>query len=282
VIDRPGLAAFLRRRRESLQPEDVGLPRGHRRRTSGLRREEVAALCHMSTDYYARLERERGPQPSEQMIASIAQGLHLSLDERDHLFRLAGHHPPVRGADSDHVNPGMLRILDRLDDTPAEIVTELGETLCQSPLGVALTGDTTGFTGPARSSGYRWFTDPATRRLYAPEDHRFLSRMYASGLRGILALRGPASRAAHLADLLLAQSAEFRALWEDHEIGIHPHETKRFVHPELGRLELNCQRLLDPQQSHSLMVYTAVPGSESHEKLQLLSVIGTQTVRSDG
>ena len=83
-IDRAGLAAFLRRRRESLQPEDVGLPRGQRRRTDGLRREEVALLSHMSTDYYARLERERGPQPSEQMLASIAQGLHLSLDERDH------------------------------------------------------------------------------------------------------------------------------------------------------------------------------------------------------
>ncbi|BCJ70346.1 helix-turn-helix domain-containing protein [Polymorphospora rubra] len=96
VIDRTGLAEFLRRRRESLQPEDVGLPRGQRRRTTGLRREEVASLCHMSTDYYSRLERERGPQPSEQMIASIAQGLHLSLDERDHLFRLAGHNPPTR------------------------------------------------------------------------------------------------------------------------------------------------------------------------------------------
>ena len=95
VIDRPGLAAFLRVRREALQPEDVGLPRGSRRRTSGLRREEVAALCHMSTDYYSRLEREKGPQPSEQMIASIAQGLHLSLDERDHIFRLAGHRPGV-------------------------------------------------------------------------------------------------------------------------------------------------------------------------------------------
>jgi transcriptional regulator with XRE-family HTH domain len=83
MIDRAGLAAFLRHRRESLQPDDVGLPRGSRRRTSGLRREEVAALCHVSTDYYARLERERGPQPSVQMIASIAQGLHLSLDERD-------------------------------------------------------------------------------------------------------------------------------------------------------------------------------------------------------
>jgi transcriptional regulator with XRE-family HTH domain len=278
MIDRTGLAGFLRRRREALQPEDVGLPRGRRRRTSGLRREEVAALCHMSTDYYARLERERGPQPSEQMIASIAQGLHLSLDERDHLFRLAGHHAPTRGADSEHVSPGLLRILDRLADTPAEIVTELGETLRQSPLGVALTGDTTGYTGPARSRGYRWFTDPATRRLYAPDDHPFLSRMYASGLRGIVTLRGPGSRAAQLAELLLARSEEFRGLWDEHEIGIRPHDTKNFVHPELGALELNCQTLLDPQQSHLLFVYTAVPGSESHDKLQLLSVIGTQAL----
>lgn len=96
-IDRTGLADFLRHRREALQPEDVGLPRGQRRRTGGLRREEVAVLCHMSTDYYARLERARGPQPSEQMIASIAQGLHLNIQERDHLFRLAGHAPPARG-----------------------------------------------------------------------------------------------------------------------------------------------------------------------------------------
>lgn len=278
MIDRAGLAAFLRRRRESLQPEDVGLTRGHRRRTSGLRREEVAALCHMSTDYYARLERERGPQPSEQMIASIAQGLHLSLDERDHLFRLAGQHPPARGAASEHISPGLLRILDRLTDTPAEIVTELGETLRQSPLGVALTGNTTDFTGPARSIGYRWFTDPASRELYAPEDHPFLSRMWAAGLRGIVTLRGPDSRAAHFADLLLAQSEEFRRLWEVHEIGVRPHDVKRFVHPEVGTLELNCQRLLDPQQSHALLVYTAVPGSESYEKLELLSVLGTQAV----
>lgn len=275
VIDRRGLAEFLRRRRESLQPEDVGLPRGTRRRTTGLRREEVASLCHMSADYYARIERERGPQPSEQMIASIAQGLHLSLDERDHLFRLAGHHPPTRGAAGEHISPGLLRVLDRLDDTPAEITTELGETLRQSPLGVALTGDTTRFTGPARSSGYRWFTDPASRRLHAPEDHSFLSRMYAGGLREIVALRGPESRAAQLADLLLARSEEFRRIWDDHEVGIRPHEVKRYVHPELGRLELNCQRLIDPGQSHSLMVYTAVPGTESYEKLQLLSVIGT-------
>ncbi|MEZ7124842.1 helix-turn-helix transcriptional regulator [Nonomuraea sp. AD125B] len=278
MIDRAGLAEFLRNRREALQPEDVGLPRGPRRRTSGLRREEVASLCNMSADYYARLERERGPQPSLQMLASIAQGLHLSLDERDHLFRLAGHNPPARGTSGDHISPGLLRILDRLTDTPAEIVTELGETLRQTPMGVALTGDTTRYTGPARSIGYRWFTDPAARRLYAPGEHAFLTRMYASGLREIVTLRGPGSRAAHLADLLLADSEEFRRVWQDHEIGIRPKDVKHFVHPEVGALELTCQRLIDPDQAHWLLVYTAVPGSESHEKLQVLSVIGTQTL----
>ncbi|MEV1294524.1 helix-turn-helix transcriptional regulator [Pseudonocardia sp. NPDC049635] len=273
MIDRAGLAAFLRKRREAMQPEDIGLPRGRRRRTAGLRREEVAALCHMSADYYARLERERGPQPSEQMLAAIAQGLHLSLDERDHLYRLAGRPAPARGSTSEHISPGLVRILDRLTDTPAEVVTELGETLRQTPLGVALTGDATAFTGPARSRGYRWFTDPASREIHPPSDHVLMSRIYASGLRGLAALRGPGSRAAQFADLLLARSEEFRTLWEAHEIGVTPQEVKRMVHPELGVLELNCQTLLDPYQSHRLLVYTAPPGSESHEKLQLLSVI---------
>ncbi|WP_166846046.1 helix-turn-helix transcriptional regulator [Isoptericola sp. BMS4] len=274
MIDRAGLAGFLRTRREALQPEDVGLPRGSRRRTSGLRREEVAALCHMSADYYARLERQRGPHPSPQMVASIAQGLHLTRAERDHLFRLAGHEPPVPGAGGDHLSPGVLRIVDRLDDTPAEVVTELGETLRQTRLGVALVGDLTRYTGPSRSIGYRWFTDPATRALYPPEDHDFYSRMYVSGLRRVLTLRGPGSRAEHLAELLAARDAEFRALWKEHEIGVLPRQVKRFLHPEVGLLELHCQTMLDPEQSHALLVYTAVPGSESHEKLRLLSVVG--------
>jgi len=278
VIDRAGLADFLRHRRESLQPEDVGLPRGQRRRTAGLRREEVAAICHISADYYSRLERERGPHPSEQMIASIAQGLHLSLDERDHLFRLAGHNPPTRGSASEHISPGLLRIFDRLTDTPAEIVTELGETLRQTPLGVALTGDLTRYTGPARSIGYRWFTDPDTRALYHPDDHELHSRVFASGLRRLVTLRGSTSSAAHLLRLLTARSEEFRAVWNEHEVGIRYNDTKRYVHPEVGVLEVTCQILLDPDQSHSLLVYTAVPGSESYEKLQLLSVIGSQQI----
>jgi transcriptional regulator with XRE-family HTH domain len=276
VIDREGMAGFLLRRRQALQPEDVGLPRGPRRRTSGLRREEVAALCHMSPDYYARIERGTGPQPSEQMVASIAQGLHLTVDERDHLFALAGHRPPARGVSADHISPGLLRVLDRLHDTPAEIVTELGETLRQTPLGVALTGDMAALPGSMRSIGYRWFADPASRSLYRADEHEYLSRLWVSGIREVLGRRGRPSRAATLCDDLLERSAEFRELWDEHEVGLRPHETKHFVHPELGDLELTCQSLLDPVQSHSLLVYTATPGSESHEKLQLLAVLGAQ------
>lgn len=276
-IDRTALAEFLRLRRESLQPEDVGLPHGQRRRTSGLRREEVASLSHMSTDYYSRIEQERGPQPSEQMIASIAQGLHLSLEERDHLFRLAGHTPPSRGGGTDHISPGLLRIFDRLQDTPAEIVSELGETLRQTPLGAALTGDLTSYTGPSRSIGYRWFMDAATRARYAVEDHDHLGRLFASGLRGTVTLRGPSSRAARYVEQLLDESELFRTVWALQEVGLRPTETKHFVHPELGGIELTCQSLLDPEQSHMLLVYTAVPGSESYEKLQLLGVIGAPT-----
>ncbi|GAA1238811.1 hypothetical protein GCM10009578_094520 [Streptomyces rhizosphaericus] len=103
--------------------------------------------------------------------------------------------------------------------------------------------------------------------------------MFVSGLRGVATLRGPGSRAAHYVELLLAQSEEFRQVWNDHEVGIRPDEVKHFVHPEVGALELNCQTLLDPDQSHILIVYTAIPGSESYERLQLLSVIGPQALR---
>ncbi|WP_423920924.1 helix-turn-helix transcriptional regulator [Frigoribacterium sp. 2-23] len=275
MIDRPALADFLRRRRESLQPEDVGLSRGPRRRTDGLRREEVAALCHMSTDYYARLERGTGPHPSEQMVASIAQGLHLSLDERDHVFRLAGHRPPDRGPAGDHVGPGLLRILDRLDDTPAEVISELGETLLQTRLGVLLLGDATRRTGPDRNLGYRWFTDPEARAAYPAAEREQLSRVYASGLRELVALRGPGSRAARMVELL-ADDEGFRRVWDAQEVGVRMPDVKRFRHPVVGELELQCQTLLDPDQSHRLLVYTAVPGSESAEKLQLLAVVGDQ------
>ena len=127
-MDRDELADFLRRRREALQPDDVGLHAGARRRTRGLRREEVAGLAHMSTDFYARLEQRRGSRPSEQTTAALARALRLTQDERDHLFALAGHTAPPRAFRTDHPSPGLLRVLDRID-SPAQIVSDLGMTL---------------------------------------------------------------------------------------------------------------------------------------------------------
>jgi transcriptional regulator with XRE-family HTH domain len=277
MLDRGLLATFLRTRREALQPEDVGLPRGRRRRTGGLRREEVAALSDMSTDYYSRLEQRRGPHPSEQMLAAIARGLRLSLDERDHLFRLAGYATPQRVLRGDHVNPGMMRILDRLADTPAQVVNHLGETLTQTRLATALLGDDSEHTGLARSLHYRWFTDPATRLIH-PDDHSVHSRLLAANLHDVYTREGRDSRAAAIVDALLAASPEFAEIWREHPVPGPYCAPKRIQHPRLGLLELHCQTLVDPDQSQTLLVYTAVPGSESHEKLQLLSVIGDQHI----
>ncbi len=278
-MDRQALGAFLRARREALQPEDVGLRRGPRRRTNGLRREEVAELCDMSADYFARLERGTGPRPSEQLLAAIARGLRLTLDERDHLFLLAGHRTPHRALRGEHVSPGLMRILDRLQDTPAQIMGPVGETLVQTPPAVALLGNQTGFTGPARSAVYRWFTDPGERARYLAEDHPQHSRISVAQLRASTARQGPGSPAARLAAELTARSSEFADLWERQEVGMRWSDQKRFTHPELGLLRLHCQTLLDPDQDQTLLVFTATPGTGSHDELAMLTVIGAQQLR---
>jgi hypothetical protein len=276
MMDRAQLADFLRRRRDALRPGDVGLTSGPRRRTEGLRREEVAALCGMSVDYLARLEQQRGPQPSDQMLAAIARGLRLTQDERDHLFQLAGRNAPQRAQRAQHVNPGMMRVLDRLYDTPAQVVTGLGEVLVQNQTATALLGDASQFTGKQRSLIYRWFTDVDTRRIYPPEDHEVHSRAFAADLRTVVSREGNASRAAAMVRELRELSPEFERVWDAHEVGLIRSDLKRIVHPELGVLELHCQMLFDFDQSQALLVFTATPGSESYEKLQLLSVIGEQ------
>ncbi|MBX7268775.1 helix-turn-helix domain-containing protein [Micromonospora sp. Llam7] len=276
-MDRVRLAEFLRTRREALQPEDVGLPRGQRRRrTGGLRREEVAALSDMSTDYYSRIEQQRGPHPSEQMLASIARGLRLSLAERDHLFRLGGYPTPQRVRRNDHLNPGMMRVFDGLGDAAAQVVSDLGETLAQTRLASALLGDETAYTGLARSLHYRWFTDPDTRRIHPEPDHARHSRLVAADLHRAYTRDGRHSRAAEIVDALLTGSPEFVELWGEHPVTGPYCAPKRIQHPQLGLLELHCQVLVDPDQSQLLQVFTATPGTESHEKLQLLSVVAGQ------
>jgi transcriptional regulator with XRE-family HTH domain len=275
-VDKQGLADFLRRRREVLQPGDVGLLDGPRRRTQGLRREEVAALAGMSADYYTRLEQQRGPQPSEQMAAALARALRLTLDERDHLFQLIGHNAPARRIRSEHVSPALMRVLERLDDTPALVVSDLADTLVQNPLAVALLGDQTRYTGLARSAFYRWFTDPAERAHYPEEDHARQSRIQAAALREVLTADSSDRRAVQIAAALRQCSPEFVRVWERHEVGKRFEDRKTLVHPEFGRIEVDCQALFTDNRAQTLLVMTTRPGTDSHAKLQLLSVIRSQ------
>jgi transcriptional regulator with XRE-family HTH domain len=275
TFDRSSLGAFLSARRAALQPEDVGLRRGRRRRAPGLRREEVAELCTMSADYFARLERGDGPQPSEQMLAAIARGLRLTPDERDHLFLLGGYRTVARDLRAGHVSPGLMRVMDGLSGNAAQVMGPLGETLRQTPAAVALLGDQTGYAGDARSAPYRWFTDPAERSRYHLEDHDENGRINVALLRAAATRDGPGSAAAGLAGVLRRASDEFARLWELHEVGRRWSDTKRLVHPQVGRLDVYCQLLLEPDQGQSLLVFTATPSTESHEKLGLLAVLGT-------
>ncbi len=274
-MDRAELADFLRTRRESLQPSDVGVSAGQRRRAPGLRREEVAGLAGMSTDYYARLEQQRAPQPSEQMLTAIARALRLTLDERDHLFRLAGHHAPEHRSRSEHIAPALLRVLDRLDDTPALIIGEFGITLAQNAMSLALNGDEMHFTGLARSGVYRWFTDAASRAHYPERDQAHQSRVHAAALRAALSASGSDPLGQEIVRELLARSPEFAALWAEHLVARRFDDHKTLVHPELGEIEVDCQPLYTENQAQALLVLTP-RGSEAAEKLRLLQVVGTQ------
>ena len=273
-MDRAELAAFLRRRREQLRPEDVGLPAGARRRAAGLRREEVASLAAMSTDYYTRLEQQRGPQPSEQMLAALARALRLSDHERDYLFRIAGRNAPSPAVTATHVAPALLRVLDRLSDTPALILSNLGEVLVQNRLAEALYGDKSRYTGLARSEIYRWFTDPDERLVYPEHDRDRQSRALVANLRVAHGTMGPQSRAGELVRALSRESEEFVRLWERHEVAKRFVDHKVLVHPQLGEIEVDCQALFTEDQSQALLVLTAPPRTEAFEKLQLLGVLG--------
>ena len=190
-VDRDALGDFLRSRRERLRPEDVGLVPGPRRRTPGLRRDEVALLATMSTDYYERIEQGRGPQPSPSMLGAIARALRLTRDERDHVYVLAGHAAPAAYVSLGYADPGLMTILDALAPTvPAMITDDLEGVLAQNPLNVALLGRLTDLGGFEPSFLWHWFTDERYRRLYAENDRDQLTRAYVADFRAAVARRG--------------------------------------------------------------------------------------------
>lgn len=276
MTDRVEVGRFLRARREALRPEDVGLSSGPRRRVAGLRREEVAMLSSMSADYYRRIEQGRAGQPSPEMLAVIARILRLTTDECDHLYRLAGHNPPDHVSGIVHVTPGLQRVLDRLSDTPAMIVSDIGETLSQNHLADALFGARTQSTGLERSNIYRWFATPEfERRMYPDEDRPRQSRALVASLRVALGRRGPESVAAVIAADLERRSPEFAELWTLQEAAVRYRDHKVLRHREVGDLEFDCQALFTEDQSQTLVVLTVDPRSDSAERLKLLGVVGT-------
>ncbi|MGW2477442.1 helix-turn-helix transcriptional regulator [Streptomyces sp. NPDC001665] len=257
---RPELADFLRRSRERLTPRDVGLAEGPRRRTPGLRREEVAVLAGMSADYYMRLEQARGPQPSVQVLAALAGALRLAEDERDHLYVLAGHRPPEGARAGGYLRPGLRYLLDHLDGVPVQVVSDLGDLLAQNELALALFGCVCSVAEEDRNIVLRWFTDPAVRGHFAAEEHEEQARQLVGDLRAAAARRGGDAASRSLVARCRAASTEFGALWDRHEVAVRRSHPYRLVHPELGRIDLDCEVLATPAVDQRLRIFTPPPG----------------------
>ncbi|KOV53647.1 XRE family transcriptional regulator [Streptomyces sp. AS58] len=281
-VNHSEFAAFLKSRRDRIRPSEVGLPTGPRRRVSGLRREEVAQLAGLSADYYTELERGRGAQPSAQVLAALARALRLNGDARDHLFHLADRPVPPAHGTAAHVQPALLGLLDRLTTTPAQVITDLHETLVQNPLAAALLGRPTAERGPGASLVYRWFTDPAARAVYPAEDHPHHSRVFVADLQAVAARRGRDTAVNRMVGELRRRSEEFAGLWDAHDVGLRRTDHKRIVHPALGVIELDCHVLLSEDGCQRLLWFSAPPGTEGAAQLELLSVIGTQDMPSAG
>ncbi|WP_436532692.1 helix-turn-helix domain-containing protein [Actinoplanes sp. HUAS TT8] len=267
-MDSKQLAQFLRIRREALSPADVGLAVAGRRRTPGLRREEVAGLAGVSTDYYTRLEQERATAtPSESVLRALTRALRLSLDERDHLYRLCGLNVPGRRRGDRHVAPTLLAVLDRLHDVPAQVMTDLGESLAQNHLARGVFGNLIG----RGSVIHRWFTESGTRTGYSVEDHAEESRALVADLRAAVGRRDD-EPARGLVERLRRDSPEFAALWELHDVAVMRGRRKRILHPEVGLLELDCQSLVDEDRTQILALFSPVPGTATADRLTLLAL----------
>ncbi|WP_433185941.1 helix-turn-helix transcriptional regulator [Actinoallomurus sp. CA-150999] len=273
-MDRRELADFLRRSRERLRPQEVGLPAGPRRRTPGLRREELSQLAGMSADYYMRLEQARSPQPSPQILSSLAHALRLTDDERDHLYLLAGHRPPAGRLAGDHVRPSLLYLLDQLKETPAHITNDLGDLLARNTMAEALLGCICSVREQDRNFIWRWFTDPTIRRIYSAEERERQGRDHVADLRASVARRGSDAASTRLVTRLREVSTEFAALWELHEVAVRRASRVRVDHPAIGPIDLECETLLSPAEDQRLTIFTPPPGTSTTDNLSLLRVLG--------
>jgi transcriptional regulator with XRE-family HTH domain len=261
---RQELARFLRDRRGRLRPVEVGLPLGPRRRTPGLRREEVAGLAHMSVDYYARLEQARGPRPSPRILEAIAEALRLTPAERTHLFGLAGASPAAPSGPVRRVRPHVADLLRRMPDTAAIVTDATYDVIAYNPLADALFGGLDERPNLAR----RRFLHLNNIESSSAEEfgHIAVARLRAA------AARYPGHRP--LADLLAelrATSPEFVQIWDTHPVHAPGHRTKTIDHPRVGRLRVNCDVLAVPDADQQVVFVTADTGTASARALRRLA-----------
>ncbi|WP_069173551.1 helix-turn-helix transcriptional regulator [Streptomyces griseus] len=270
------LAAFLRRRREELRPEDVPVeatsPPGRRaRRTPGLRREEVAALAQVSVSYYERLEQARAPRPSPQVLVALATALRLTEAERDHLARLAGQVLPAEnGGAAERVPEEARQLLGRLDGIPAYIVNDRQDIVAWNAAAAALITDFSRLTPDERNVTRMSTRFRATLCTGAPGSESDFSRQAAAQLRAA-GVRHPTDNVlAELVNEFAAHDPEFASHWRNHTVHPMPSVRKILRHPVLGELEIDRHTLGLPGSGFSLVMYTAEAGSPSAAALKSL------------
>ncbi|WP_238012438.1 helix-turn-helix transcriptional regulator [Dactylosporangium sp. AC04546] len=270
----------VRRWRDRVAPEAVGLPVGRRRRASGLRREELAGLAGISTDYLTRLEQGRATAPSTQVVESLARALRLADQERDLLYRLAGHAAPGLDVVPSRITRSVQRLLDRLAHTPVVVYDATWTLLLANAPFDALMGETSAWRGIERNALWRNLLGPGTRVVHTPAEQADHEARLVADLR-LTASRYPADRALRrLVAELTDKSPRFAELWESDVPAPPPDPSKRKVvdHPAVGRITLDCDTLVVAVDDVRITVYTAEPGTEDADRLALAVVLGTQAL----
>ncbi|MFD0924996.1 helix-turn-helix domain-containing protein [Williamsia deligens] len=271
------LSVMLRAWRDRVRPEHVGLPAGLNRRAPGLRREELAALADVSVDYIVRLEQGRSTHPSGQMVAALARALRLRETERDALYRAAGLAVPTAQTISTHITPGVARIVDRLGDVPLAVFTAAWDILLWNPLWAAMTGDPSARKSLERNVAWQHFVGEYAAIRYDDDHREEFSDDLAADLR-TARMRYPAD--ARLDDLirrLRSASDDFDRRWGQVHVAEHKSSRKTAITPA-GPILVDCDVLTAPGTDLRIVVYTTAPDSEDSRKVDLLRVVGLQTL----
>lgn len=274
-----GLAATIRTWRDRLPPSALALPSGRSRRAAGLRREELADLAGISVDYLIRLEQGRATSPSAPVVAALARALQLTVDERDHLYRLAQLVPPCVCMISDHVPPGMHRLLSRLSESAVMVFAADWELVWWNRAWVALLGDPRAIPPGRRNfARSRFSVGPGTGHLahwpVIETDPDVVDRAVVADLRRATGRFPKDPRLATLIADLNAGSERFAELWATGAVGTHREVNKQIQHPSVGPVTVDCDVLVDGDTELKIVVMSAVPGSEDESKLWLALVAG--------